>query len=188
MKLSAIGLVGQCLICFTYATSALGLYHEHVHADRSATLSPYITVQNASATDIETAKAMVSQAIAEMTKLNKARLEHPARTRFQLKPGTKIGDRKRADTDAPPPLLKINDDLARAAALVAELDAKQKSGNGSAHSAEKRGGSFWMGNIDHKGSVPWGDDSSYKVYFRGCCPATVLRFSNMLTGLSECSD
>ncbi len=176
MKLSTIGLVGQSLIFFTYATAAPGLDNEHVHADRSATLSPYITVQNASAADIETAKAMVSHAIAEMTKLNKARLEHPARTRFQLKPGTKIGDRKRANTDAPPPLLKITDDLARAAALVAELNAQQKAGNKSTHTVEKRGGSFWMGNLDHKGSVPWGDDSSYKVHLGGCCPATVLRF------------
>ncbi|KAM3538771.1 hypothetical protein ARSEF1564_008314 [Beauveria bassiana] len=108
-------------------------------------------------------KAMVNEAIAQMTKLNKARLDHPARNSFKLKPGTKTDGRKRAHRDAPP-LLTITDDLARAAALLAELDVQQKVDNESTYTVQKRAEAFWMGSLSHKGSVPWGDDSAYKVF------------------------
>lgn len=102
---------------------------------------------------------MIEDAIAKMTKLNKARLDKPARNNYKLKPGTWTSKRS---VEKPPPLLKITDDLARAAALVAELDARNTSSSQS-KPVEKRAGSFWLGNLDHKGSVPWGDDKSYKV-------------------------
>ncbi len=127
--------------------------------EQSSSLSRFVTAANASAADIKTARAMIEDAIAKMTKLNKARLDKPARNNYKLKPGTWTSKRS---VEKPPPLLKITDDLARAAALVAELDARNTSSSQS-KPVEKRAGSFWLGNLDHKGSVPWGDDKSYKV-------------------------
>ncbi|KAI0441992.1 pectate lyase superfamily protein-domain-containing protein [Xylaria telfairii] len=94
-----------------------------------------------------------------MTKLNKARLENPRRNNFGLKPGTKIT--KRADNS--PQLLEITDEIARAAALVAELEAEPVA-NVTADPLAKRAGTFWMEGLAHKGSVPWGNDASYKVF------------------------
>ncbi|KAI0457369.1 pectate lyase superfamily protein-domain-containing protein [Xylaria acuta] len=97
-----------------------------------------------------------------MTKLNKARLAKPQRNSFGLKPGTKTS--KRDDTS--PKLLEITDEIARAAALVAELDADSVSNAtlSSPTPVAKRAGTFWMEGIAHKGTVPWGNDASYKVF------------------------
>ncbi|KAI0198590.1 pectate lyase superfamily protein-domain-containing protein [Astrocystis sublimbata] len=90
-----------------------------------------------------------------MTVLNKARLAKPRRNTF----GPRHGNNKaKRDTDTSPKLLKITDEIARAAALVAELDASP------APPLTKRAGTFWMENIAHKGTVPWGNDASYKVF------------------------
>ena len=102
-----------------------------------------------------------------MTELNKARLAKPSRNNFKLQPGTKVS---RRDENAPPPpapLLDITDDIARAAALIAELDTDPVSNTTlDARRAvlnSKRAGAFWMEGIARKGTVPWGNDGSYKV-------------------------
>jgi len=128
-----------------------------------APLSHFVAVANASTTDVQTARAIVKDAIAKMAKLNKARIDRPARNNYKLRPDTRKPKRGVEET---PPLLTITEDLARAAALLAELDAKTSSANYSSI-AEKGTGAFWLGNLDHKGSVPWGDDNSYKVNFSG---------------------
>lgn len=125
---------------------------------RQPSLSAFATAENATTSDIEAARAIVNDAIAKMTKLNKARLENPRRNNFGLKPGTKIS--KRADNS--PQLLEITDEIARAAALVAELEAEPVA-NATADPLAKRAGTFWMEGLAHKGSVPWGNDASYKV-------------------------
>jgi hypothetical protein len=130
-------------------------------APRQESIQPYVVAQNASLDDIETARRIVSDAIAEMTKLNKARLAAPSRNNYKLKPGSKVS--KRNDEVLSPPLLTITDQIAQAAALVAEVDAKNTSNTGANDPVEKRAGTFWMESIAHKGTVPWGDDSSYKV-------------------------
>jgi hypothetical protein len=115
--------------------------------------------------DIEAARMIVGDAVAQMTRLNKARLDKPLRNNFNLAPGTKRPRNRR--TAGPPPLLKVTDEVARAAALLAEIDvnitAKRTSYTG--HYNMKRAGTFWMETIGkaHKGTVPWGGDSSYRV-------------------------
>jgi hypothetical protein len=116
-----------------------------------------VAAHNASSSDIEAARQIVKDAIARMTTLNKARLAKPSRNNFKLKPGTKTSKR---DETPPPPLLEITDQIARAAALVAELDVDPAL---NATHVAKRAGTFWMEGLQHKGTVPWGGDGTYKV-------------------------
>ncbi|KAK5659440.1 hypothetical protein OQA88_641 [Cercophora sp. LCS_1] len=141
-------------------------------------------VQKASAADLARARSIVAEAIAASAKLNKARLENPARNRYRLKPGTVIGgetvDKRDArfprrqdanDTAAPPPLLEITDEIARAAALVAEADAVAPEGvnltSPASSNITRRApvrGTYWMETMDRRGTVPWGDSPTYKVF------------------------
>ncbi|KAI1419915.1 pectate lyase superfamily protein-domain-containing protein [Xylaria sp. FL1777] len=123
---------------------------------RQASLSPFVTTQNASLSDIEAARQIVQDAITKMTKLNKARLAKPNRNNSKLK----------RNNDANSQLLEITNEIARAAALLAELEATPVSNATipSPASIEKRAGTFWMEGIARKGTVPWGNDASYKVF------------------------
>ncbi|KAI0402848.1 pectate lyase superfamily protein-domain-containing protein [Xylaria palmicola] len=98
-----------------------------------------------------------------MTTLNKARLAKPSRNNFRLKPGTRAAKRV---NDPRPKLLEVTDEMARAAALLAELDADRISNATlpTAAPAGKRAGPFWMEGIARRGTVPWGNDASYKVF------------------------
>jgi hypothetical protein len=60
-------------------------------------------------------------------------------------------------------LLTITDEIAEAAALVAEADAIGRAGNVTKRTVAASG-TFWMGSIARKGTVPWGDDPGYKVF------------------------
>ncbi|GAP93420.1 hypothetical protein SAMD00023353_10300200 [Rosellinia necatrix] len=129
-----------------------------------ASLAPGVTAENASTNDIEIARQIVEDAISRMAILNKARLANPARNNYQLKPST--GSSRGANENTASPLLNITDQIAQAAALLAEIDA-----NPSLNVTTKtipliaeRAGSFWMENIARKGTVPWGNDGSYKVF------------------------
>lgn len=57
------------------------------------------------------------------------------------------------------PLLDITPELSRAAALVAEAEA---AGKNSSAILNKRG-TFWMQDIERRGTSPWGSDPDYKV-------------------------
>lgn len=124
---------------------------------------------------LERARAVVQQAIAESARRNEARYQNPLRNQHRLRPGTVVGGqtvgaerrrRHRRDLgEAPPPLLEITDEIADAAALVAEADALAAGGNNITVSRRQSGaGSFWMASITRKGIVPWGDNSTYTVY------------------------
>ncbi|KAK1703500.1 LOW QUALITY PROTEIN: pectate lyase superfamily protein-domain-containing protein [Colletotrichum lupini] len=129
----------------------------------------------ASSSDLEKARGIVTIAIAASSKLNKARLNSPLRNQYRLKPGTVIGGaivnetrRTRRDDPEPPPLLEITDEIAWAAALLAEAEAdmpqdgvKVPSRNITRRAAA---GSYWMESIARKGIVPWGDEPSYAVF------------------------
>lgn len=107
--------------------------------------------------DIAEARALVQQAIAEASVLNRQRIENPSRNRYGLKPGTVVngqppvgrrsagrpagnaGGRWRRQTGGnktprpqddqePSPLYKVTPQVAAAAALVAEFDAMQARG------------------------------------------------------------
>ncbi|KAK4031703.1 putative LysM domain-containing protein [Parachaetomium inaequale] len=141
----------------TGLVSAVPPSHHALHQDSDAFHSR--RAQNASVSDIQAARQIVKNAIAKMTELNKARLAKPSPNNFKLKPGTKVSKRD-DDVPPPPPLLDITDEIARAAALVAEVDTHLVAN--TTHS--KRAGTFWMQGLTHKGTVPWGNDASYKVF------------------------
>ncbi|KAH6649971.1 pectate lyase superfamily protein-domain-containing protein [Chaetomium tenue] len=89
-------------------------------------------------------------------------------------------DQSGDDNDAPPtPLLVITEEIAWAAALVAEAEAAAPSGgvnsgtthsnpsNSSSSGVKRRApvrGTYWMETIARRGTVPWGDDPTYKVF------------------------
>ncbi|KAK4103745.1 glycoside hydrolase family 55 protein [Parathielavia hyrcaniae] len=160
-------------------------------------------LKTASAADLARARSIVADAIAASAERNKARLANPARNQYRLKPGTMIGGAAKVpnsnsnnnnsakqrsrrqdqnasgDDAAPPPLLTITDEIAWAAALVAEAEAVAPPGgmnSGTTHpvpsnsswSGVKRRapirGTYWMETIARKGTVPWGDDPAYQVF------------------------
>ncbi|KEZ41672.1 Uncharacterized protein SAPIO_CDS6833 [Scedosporium apiospermum] len=90
--------------------------------------------KTASSSDLARARAIVEEAILKSAELNTARLEHPLRNKYSLHPGTVIGGsiarrHRRDEVETVPPLLKITDEIAAAAALVSEADALKLSGN-----------------------------------------------------------
>ncbi|GFF51813.1 glucan 1,3-beta-glucosidase [Aspergillus lentulus] len=123
----------------------------------AAVLPPNVAAHNATSSEIATPRQIVREAVAEMTKRNQARLARPSRNNHSMKPGTKLG--KRDDVAAPPPLLNITDQIARAAALVAELEAGGSAG-GIYTKLYRRAGTFWMEGIARKGAIPSFDMSS----------------------------
>lgn len=140
-------------------------------------------LSNATESELEKAIKLVEQAIADSSRLNQARYEHMARNSYDLAPGTVVGSsggvrRRRSrrglaglmgrdePETAAPALLDITPEIARAAALVAEADAAGVTGEVSVTNLTKRAdatGTFWMEGLARKGSVPWGQDSAYKV-------------------------
>lgn len=124
--------------------------------------SPLAT--NATASDIAEAREIVEKALDESAKRNALRLANPLRNNYNLKPGTKV---RRSD-NAAPALLEITDEIARAAALLSEVEARESTGNYSkiaaAPASAAKSGTYWMEHIQRKGTVPWGDDPSYKVF------------------------
>ncbi|KAH9243231.1 glycoside hydrolase family 55 protein [Colletotrichum gloeosporioides 23] len=138
---------------------------------RSPSLDSNSLPSNTTNSELDAARKIVQEAIAEASKLNKARLDHPARNRYKLSPESRVGGstRKRQSTTgdsesvSATPLLNITAEIAAAAALVAEADASAFSGNSTKRSVQKRG-NFWMQDISHRGTSPWGDDSSYTIF------------------------
>jgi len=134
------------------------------NASHVPTTAPLLS--NSSSSDLQKARDLVANAIAASARLNQARLQSPRRNRYTLRPGTVVGSgpaarrQLRARDDAPP-LLDITDEIARAAALVAEADAAAQAGN---LTKRQSSGTFWMGGIARQGTVPWGGDNSYAVF------------------------
>lgn len=118
---------------------------------------------NSILSDIEKARAIVRDAIAQAAARNKARLENPSRNNYGLSPASRVSQRWRRDdikpheaTVAPPPL-NITDEMRKAAALVAEADAWADTKNGTLLRLKKRAaGSFWLENLYHGGRWPFG--------------------------------
>ncbi|KAK0746794.1 pectate lyase superfamily protein-domain-containing protein [Schizothecium vesticola] len=157
-------------------TRAMALHRRLQLAVNGTDASTTPLLKSATLSELEKAVRVVEAALAESAKRNAARLANPARNHYGLAPGTIVNGRRKlrrrdADTEAPPPLLKITPEIAAAAALVAEADAVEFAGGSWNLNATKpaapvarRAGTFWMENIARKGTVPWGDDPSYKVF------------------------
>jgi len=140
---------------------------------------------NTSLSDLEKARIIVEKAIAGSSKLNQARLLNPMRNNYGLKPGTFTGQSKakrhlraREDGTPVPPLLSITDSIANAAALVAEADAAGIPGNLTKRAVPAKG-TYWMGSIARKGTVPWGDNATYAVF------RNVLDYGTVGNGITD---
>jgi hypothetical protein len=147
-------------------------------AVREQTFPPqlnYTVASNATVTDIDNARIIIKNAIANMTVLNKARLAHPRRNQYHLKPQATIMS---SSPEAPPPLLNITSEIANAAALLAEVDNGAKAN--VTNSARVSAGTFWMEGLARKGTVPWGNDASYKACISPNCRIAVY-YSSLLT-------
>ncbi|KAH9219718.1 pectate lyase superfamily protein-domain-containing protein [Leptodontidium sp. 2 PMI_412] len=129
-------------------------------------------IKNATAKDVSDARLIVKNAIAESSKLNKARLAKPLRNLYGSRRGPMLGGSRIVVSNGSiatqleqglPPLLQITDRIAAAAALVAEADADVAFGNVTKRAVAATG-TYWMGSLSRKGTVPWGNDPSYKVF------------------------
>ncbi|PGH12173.1 hypothetical protein AJ79_04468 [Helicocarpus griseus UAMH5409] len=133
---------------------------------------------NATPSDIDEARRIVNDAIRKASVLNKARLDHPLRNSHYFKPGTKSKSRDEIDRGAPPPpLLEITKEIADAAALIAEVEAVAEAGDPSKakrdysdidalynRKVKRQADTFWMEDIQRKGTWPFGNDPSFKVF------------------------
>ncbi|KAI3316936.1 glycoside hydrolase family 55 protein [Xylariaceae sp. AK1471] len=98
-------------------------------------------LKTASARDLQAARDLVKKSRAQSNKLNKARFARPLRNKYSLKPGTVVG----GTASAMPPLLDTTEEIAAVAALIAEADAKAKTGNFTKRAAAATG-TDWMGS------------------------------------------
>ncbi|KAB5517285.1 pectate lyase superfamily protein-domain-containing protein [Coniochaeta sp. 2T2.1] len=143
-------------------------------------------LKRVTASALETALSIVQKAIAESAERNEARYKSPQRNKYRLRPGTVVGPtiverrsgqnfRARGDSNsaAPVPLLEITEEIANAAALVAEADAMAAAGifpnmtttgNSTLTGRQTSSGTFWMASTARRGIVPWGDNSTYAVF------------------------
>lgn len=134
-------------------------------------------VAKAAQSDIDEARRLVDAAIKKASVLNKARLDHPMRNRYSSTRAAKASRRDASSRDALlPPLLKITNEIAAAAALLAEVEAVAEAKDLSKpkrdysyidalynRTAEKQAQPFWMEDIERKGAWPFGNDPSFKV-------------------------
>jgi hypothetical protein len=78
---------------------------------------------------VDSARATVASAIAQMRISNKARVQNRLRNNYVLKPGT-TGQKRRQSVPSP---MVITPEVAAAAVLVTEADAAAKAANGTLH-------------------------------------------------------
>ncbi|TPX15620.1 uncharacterized protein E0L32_004318 [Thyridium curvatum] len=126
-------------------------------------------LKRATAKDLQAAREVVKKALSETSRLNKARVAEPLRNKYGLKPGTIVGGGSVPDSAAPtdqgiPPLLVITDEIAAAAALVAEADAMNGWRNVTRRAPAASKGTYWMQDLARKGTVPWGNDPNYVIF------------------------
>jgi hypothetical protein len=115
-------------------------------------------LKRATAQDLQAARAIVDKALNESSQLNRARVDKPLRNKYGLRPGTVVGGGTAPGSSSltsinqdVPPLLVITDEIAAAAALVAEAEMVG-SWNGSEAStlnitrraAAGGKGTYWM--------------------------------------------
>ncbi|WPJ57197.1 hypothetical protein SMAC4_12999 [Sordaria macrospora] len=130
-------------------------------------------LKRSTAKDLEAAQNIVKKALADSSRLNKARVARPLRNKYSLKPGSIVGGggvagkqnmaSRGIDQDVPP-LLDITDEIAAAAALVAEADSMGGWKNVTKRAATASAGTYWMQSLARKGTVPWGDEPNYAIF------------------------
>jgi hypothetical protein len=133
--------------------------------------------KNYTSTDIATATRIVEEAMNRSADYNKAHWENMSRNNYYLKLGTIIVGKNNASQSS---VKKRSADLEfvvtpqieAAAALLTEFEASglsinnqtESGGDAEGEMRTEAAGSFWMESIARKGTVPWGNDPSYKVH------------------------
>ena len=114
---------------------------------------------------VENAKRVVDAALVDWATYNKARFENPKHNVYSPTPESVSGSQKREETGPVLDSPDISEDVANAAALLAEIDAASGFRNGTVLPPLKKraGGSFWMETMSRSGSQPYGGDNNYKV-------------------------
>ncbi|KAK6542029.1 hypothetical protein TWF694_007800 [Orbilia ellipsospora] len=125
-------------------------------------------VKNASSDEIAAARALIEDVRAKVDIYNQNRLDHPF---ISYSPPSNRHSKRQITNDTlftpPPPLFQVTEAIAKAAALLAEVDAANATLRQNPTKREelhKRAGSWWMANKQHRGAWPWGRDSSYQVF------------------------
>jgi hypothetical protein len=122
---------------------------------------------NSTNPEIDKARAIVEKARKEWSAYKRARLANPRRNVYKLRPTEPVQARVLAtdNSTATEPFLppEVTDEIAHAAALLAELEVAEGRSNKTAPVKQKRATRFWMENIDHLGTQPYGGNSSYQV-------------------------
>jgi hypothetical protein len=158
--------------------------HEITQRDRadghSSVSSAEGPSRNFTSADIATATRIVEEALNKSAAYNRARWENMSRNNYRLKPGTIIGG---ADTIPPKsihrrssvPDFVITPEIEEAAALLTEYEAsgvvvanqtgtiRNSTAGHMRIASAAASGTFWMETLKRKGTVPWGNDPSYKV-------------------------
>ncbi|KAK3505264.1 pectate lyase superfamily protein-domain-containing protein [Neurospora crassa] len=119
-------------------------------------------LKRSTAKELQVARTIVKKALADSARLNKARVAHPLRNNYGLKPGTVVGGGHgpgeqriasiKQDVEVLP-LLDITDEIAAAAALVAEADSVGGWKNVTKRAATASTGTYWMQGLDRKGTI-----------------------------------
>ncbi|KAJ6263642.1 Glucan 1,3-beta-glucosidase [Drechslerella dactyloides] len=165
-SLSSVFLFYVYFILFAVLATASRPYGPVV-AERAAAnlLTADSRVKNATTQEIESARALIKDAQEKAAVYNRNRLDHPFRT---LSPRLVKRQTQSSDAAAPPRPFKVTDTIAKAAALLAEVDAAaaaaHRNGTEANHLFKRGSPSWWMGNKQHRGSWPWGDDPSFQVF------------------------
>lgn len=108
-------------------------------------------LKRSTAKELQAARAIVKKARADSARLNKARVAQPLRNKYSLRPGTVVGEgsvpgkqKIVSAAENVPPLLDITEEIATAAALVAEADSVGGWKNVTKRAATASTGTYWM--------------------------------------------
>ncbi|KUJ07893.1 pectin lyase-like protein [Mollisia scopiformis] len=112
--------------------------------------------QGVSQSQLANAYVIVDNAVTEWSVYKKVRFENPKHNIYTLKGATA----PESNADVP----VITEEVAAAAALVAEVEVAQNGGNTTKPMRKGQSGSFWMEDIERFGSQPYGGNSSYPVF------------------------
>ncbi|RDA88218.1 hypothetical protein CP532_0368 [Ophiocordyceps camponoti-leonardi (nom. inval.)] len=127
--------------------------------------SPRSPLRSEESPELIRAREIVEAAILKSAELNKARYEHPIKNYHR--PVLKSRQEIEEEIKQVPPILEITKEIAAAAALVSEAEAKMMgtgTETGTGNFTKRSGTTYWMQQIERKGTVPWGDDPNYKVF------------------------
>lgn len=122
-------------------------------------------LSNVTEPQLRKAREIVEKAVEEAAVRNRKRLDNPLRNNYRLQDGTKIYSR-----DEAPALLPITDEIADAAALVAEADVfgdnfELTNGSTFVRPETRQSKGFWMEDMKHQGAWPWGkNEADFKVF------------------------